>query len=121
MANKEKGEVEFEVDGYQYTVRYDFNSFCELEDLFDQPVHEILERFQSKGKGFGFRELRKFMYAGIKESSPDITLRGAGELVGSLGGFSEAEKYVVNALALAFPESSGDSKKKQKRGSGANS
>lgn len=42
MANQERGELGVEVGGRRYTLRPTFDALCELEDLRDQPIEQIL-------------------------------------------------------------------------------
>lgn len=42
MANTERGEVGIEVGGKPYTLRPTFNAVCELEELLDKDIDEVL-------------------------------------------------------------------------------
>lgn len=42
MANAERGEVGVEVGGKLYTLRPTFDAVCELEDLLDKDIDEVL-------------------------------------------------------------------------------
>lgn len=120
MQNKEKGEVAFysKYDESEITLRFDFNAFCVLENLFDgKPAPQILEDFV-KGK-LGFSGMRKLFLAGMMNnpdngSAMELQLEATGERIQELGGVEGAGKYLTEAINAAFPKDKGKSAKKRK-------
>lgn len=112
MGNIERGEVSFEVEGAGYVLRYDFNAFCELEDLFGQPIMEILQVFNSDNAKFGFREMRKFIMAGLTSSNGEVDLKKCGELIHAVG-FTEVQNLILQAIEASFPKTTDGVKKKK--------
>jgi len=107
MANKEKGEHEFAVNGKKYLMRYTTNALCELEDLIGKPIDQILDDFK-KRKNIGVKEIRKFLLAGIVEEpgnankTIEARLNEVGDLIDELGGLAGANDIIIEAFAIAF-------------------
>lgn len=124
MSNADKGNVVFTVDEKEYILRFDFNAFCELEELFERPIHKILEIFSDEVPNVGMREIRKFMHAGLIANQPDMDLEQCGKLIHEMGGFNEAHIIIVKGISNSFAESDkkpAKKKVKNKAGSGKNS
>jgi len=63
MANKKRGEVELELDGAKHTLRFNYNSLCEIEQLCGgQPLDYLLT---SEGKGMSRTFIRQALYCGL--------------------------------------------------------
>lgn len=101
MANAERGEVSFDVDGKTWTMRYSANALCELEDLLDLGTAEIVARLQDP-KGVRMKLVRALMWAGLHDRHPEMELSGAGDLISELG-FDKATALIGDAAAKAFP------------------
>lgn len=106
MANRERGEVEFQADGKLYTARYSANALCSLEDELDQGIVEIVGEMQAWVQApdrVRLTFLRRVFCAGLRDHHPEITLDAAGNLITSIGGVLGAFNIVVDALTAAFP------------------
>jgi len=100
MANRQKGEVAFEVEGASYTLRFTIDAICALEDRLDQGLGEIAMRaLTSKRVGF----MRGLMWAGLRQHHPDVDMVAAGELIAGLG-MAQAGELLGEALSAAFPD-----------------
>lgn len=108
MANKFFGEVEIESGGSKYTLRMDFNSMCEFEDVAGINAMDAFADFE-QGK-ISVKNMRAMMYAFLRRHHPDVTLEQAGEILSENIGALEA---VVSASMPSNEEaeSLGKSKK----------
>ena len=102
MANKHRGEVELEVDGQTWTLRYSANALCELEDALNLGVAEIVETLQNP-KGVRIKTLRALLWAGLRDRHPEMTLAMAGDLLTATG-VPTAFEHVGQAIGRAFPQ-----------------
>lgn len=99
MANAVKGEVAFEVDGLTYTLTFDFNAICTVEEVFDLPISKIGEKM-SRGMRAG--DLRTLIAAGLQAHHEGMSELQAGVLIGSVGAQVAADK-LAEAMQAAFP------------------
>lgn len=101
MANRAKGQFSFTAaDGESYTLEYDVNALCEIEDKFDAPIKDLQERLEQPS----VRDLRVMLWAGLQKHHPEIDLKGAGALVL----VQDAADALTQAMAAAMPKG-GDS------------
>jgi hypothetical protein len=91
LANKNKGEVSFEVNEKSYTMRFSANALCELEDVLNMGVNDVAEQM-AKPKNLRIKTVRGIFWAGLRDYHPEITITQAGELIGK-------------AFTLAFQDS----------------
>lgn len=134
MPNKEKGEVGFEYENEQYILRYDFNAFCEMEDLLQKPVDQILASFET-GNRLGFRELRKVFLAGLNVPASQAQtfnrmtieerLKRIGNMIQDMGGIVPATGKILESVSASFPETTEEDETEKKQaaaaGTGSNS
>jgi len=100
MGNPLKGEVGFEAGAASFTLVYNIDALCTLEDRLDLSVAEIGERM---GKTMRLGFLRAVFHAGLRAHHPEVTERQAGELI-SVVGLAETGDLIGKAFTLAFPE-----------------
>ena len=62
-----------ELGGRNYLLRYTVNSMCALETRVGGPLEEVLK--------YDFAAVRLLLWGGLIEGCPELTLRGAGELI----------------------------------------
>lgn len=114
MANPVKGEVAFEADDKSYTLVFDFNAICELEDEFDTEIEKIGEVIGSRASA-----IRRVIRVGLSRHHPDIDERQAGDIITAIGP-SEAGALITKAFQAAFPEAvQNDSRPTKPRTDGA--
>ena len=109
MANREKGEVSFEVDGTSYTLSIDLNAMVALEEYFSTPDKDVTfqDVVQQMNRG-RMKYLRAFLWQALRKHHPDMTLEQAGALVNaadssmlkSLGDSTIPDPQYVSALGL---------------------
>ena len=97
MANPHRGQVSLGA----YTLSFSINALCELEDLLDQPMAEIVAGMQSPEK-MRMSTVRAMFWAALRDNHPAIDLEGAGLIVSELG-MGAAMAKVGEAFRLAFP------------------
>lgn len=104
MANKERGDVDLEINGRHYKLRLDLNALCELEGAlstdtktvtFEQALR-LVERRQVLA-------VRAMLWAALLLNHPAITLRQAGDLMQEMGGISGIEQKLQAAVAASMP------------------
>lgn len=78
MANKMRGEARLG----DYTLVYSFNAMCILEEETGLKTGDILVRMQ---EGVGLLELRSFIWAGLQEKHPEVTITMTGDIIGEAG------------------------------------
>lgn len=126
MANAQKGEVGFTAAGQQFKLVLDNNALCELEEQTGRGIADIGLEIQSWAPPFGpdkkplpetgeqrlarakrikMALLRSLLWAGLREHHDHMTLKDAGNLIKEIGGVQPTMDVVVQALALAFPDS----------------
>lgn len=111
MANRIRGEVDFESDHGRLTLKYDVNALCELEDELDIGIQEFGEMFAGKRK-IRLKHVRAAFWAGLRHHRPEISVSEAGEIMMEVGGMTPALDLIGKAFELAFidkTESSGES------------
>lgn len=87
MANRERGEVAASFKGEEISLVLDFNTMCDLEDRFDQPIEEIMQRLDDDGgkRKVEVRDLRAVFHVLLQGARADATARDAGEFLTELG------------------------------------
>ena len=76
--------MRLEIGGKSYELKFTVNSMAELEDMTGQELGSLLS-------GGQFKMLRYLMWAGLIDKNPELTVKGAGELV---------EEYLQSGGAL---------------------
>lgn len=121
MANRIRGEVDFESERGRLTLKYDVNALCELEEELDIGIQEFGEMFAGKRK-VRLKHVRAAFWAGLRHHRPEITVNEAGELIMEIGGMVPALELIGKAFELAFPDkvsSSGESDERPRSGRGS--
>lgn len=109
MANGFKGEVSLQHEGETYEMVLDFNALCDFEGETGKNALTALQGFEDGN--INASDMRALMWAGLRQKHPEITLREAGEILGSNAGAIE------QAAAAAAPEenASGNGKSSQSK------
>lgn len=106
MANREKGEVSLAAGGETYTLRLSINALCELEDVFDQPIGEIVTLLQADG-GVRISHLREIVRAALSEHHPGLTAPEVGRIM-SDAGIDRIGGVLGELFSATFPDRKGD-------------
>ena len=115
--------VKIEIDNTVYEVKYDFNAFIELEEIYGS-IEEAMEAMQGelvldkKGKSiivkdeddndveerkFSLKAMRDFLWAGMLFGNTKITKREVGKLL-EFGNFQYVVEKMMSAITGALPE-----------------
>ena len=115
--------VKIEIDGMAYEVKYDFNAFIELEEIYGS-IEEAMEAMQGKvilGKDgkpvmikdddgtqvekrkFSLKAMRDFLWAGMLFGNAKLTKRDVGKLL-EFGNFQYVVEKMMSAITGALPE-----------------
>lgn len=100
MANRLKGEVQFDADGVSYVMLLDFNALCDLEDDLPGLMDGTAEIKSPKA-------IRRVFHAGLAEHHPGLDVRAAGALVQAIG-LERAAEIIKDSFAASFPAPEGD-------------
>ena len=99
MANSLRGEASFKAGAADYTLVFDINVFCTLEDETGLGVSELIDQVQSKPS---FKLLRSIFCAGLQSHHPRTTIAEAGEIM-SDAGLETMQDALSRALQAAMP------------------
>ncbi|WP_333702898.1 hypothetical protein [Sphingobium yanoikuyae] len=122
MHNPLRGEASFKAGVSTFTLVFDVNAFCELEDETGFGVAELIEQIQDKPS---FRLLRSIFCAGLQTHHPKTSLAEAGEIM-SDAGLEGIKNALRAALQAAMPskddaaddESAGGKARRKRAGTG---
>ena len=108
-----KGETRFKSGGKEYTLKFTFNAFCDLEDSFDLSIQQILKKLEAASKkgDFSLRDVRAMMRCGLSHFHPGILTDQAGAIIEGLGNRMEAFDLVTSAFIAGFGGENNKSKK----------
>ena len=115
--------VKIEIDGKVYEVKYDFNAFIELEEIYGS-IEEAMGAMQGEvildkagkpvmiededGKEvekrkFSLKAMRDFLWAGMLFGDDKLTKRTVGKLL-EFGNFQYVVEKMMSAITGALPE-----------------
>ncbi|WIA57829.1 hypothetical protein N6H05_08545 [Sphingobium sp. WTD-1] len=122
MNNPLRGEASFKAGASTFTLVFDVNAFCELEDETGFGVAELIEQIQDRPS---FRLLRSIFCAGLQTHHPKTSLAEAGEIM-SDAGLEGIKNALRSALQAAMPskadsdqdESAGGKAQRKRAGTG---
>lgn len=91
-----------EIDGQAYSLIYDFNAIAEAEALIPDCnlLHGIAAVYRNT---WNARQLRGLFYAALQRAHPQISLTGAGSLIG-IDTMPEIRDALLAAYAASLPE-----------------
>lgn len=88
----------------EYTLTFNVNTFCDLEDHFGaQDVNGVLEIIQGLETKPSLKVIRSIFFVALKQAHPDISISDAGNIIGDVG-IEKAAEALGEAVAQAFPE-----------------
>ncbi|MFZ2995951.1 hypothetical protein [Sphingobium sp.] len=99
MANPLRGEASFKAGEANFTLVFDINTFCALEDETGLGVSDLIDQVQAKPS---FKLLRSIFCAGLQTHHPRTTIGEAGEIM-SDAGLETLQKALSSALQAAMP------------------
>lgn len=73
-----RGIESIEIDGTIYRLKYSYNAIAELEENYEIYLVDLEAQL---GERFSLDVLRKVLWAGFRETDPDISLKDVSELI----------------------------------------
>ncbi len=113
MANPNRGGVGVRVGDDEWVFSFSINALCELEDLLDKPVAQIVVAL-GDADNMRISDVRAMVWAALLDHHEGITLKEAGGVASKIGTMDCLEK-VGKALELAFPTKAARNPRKAKR------
>ncbi len=105
MANPHKGEVSLVAGDETYILRLTINEICDLEELLNLGVNEIMAALQDQNS-IRMTTLRTIFAAMLRGGGHEVSERDTGVILHSVGMVRAMEKF-GEAFAVAFPQSKG--------------
>ena len=84
MANPNRGGVSVRVGDDEWTFSFSINALCELEDLLDKPVAQIVATLGDPDN-MRISNVRAMVWAALLDHHKDITLNEAGDVSSKVG------------------------------------
>lgn len=102
MANRERGEVEFQALGKNWTLKLGTNAMCEIEDATGKSITEI-GQLLSDPKTATMKLVRAVMWGGLQEHHDGVTVKEVGSIIDGIG-MAEAGRLIGEAFTAASPD-----------------
>ena len=113
MANPNRGGVAVRAGDDEWVFSFSINALCELEDLLDKPVAQIVVTLGDPDN-MRISNVRAMVWAALLDHHDGISLKEAGDVASKVGTMDCLEK-VGKALELAFPTKAAKSPRKARR------
>jgi hypothetical protein len=94
---KNKG-VKFQLNGKDYELKFDMNTFCELEEVYGD-INQAFEDLQNKK----IKAIRALIYSAVKSEDETVTLKDVGKML-TLQDMEQLGTSINEALNKAMPE-----------------
>jgi len=94
---KNKG-VKFLLKGNEYELKFDMNTFCELEEVYGD-INQAFEDLQNRK----IKAIRALIYSAIKVENENITLKEVGQML-TLSDMEKLGTAINEALQVSMPE-----------------
>jgi hypothetical protein len=105
MANRFKGEVDFEAQGKSWVLRLGMNDLIELQEALGYGEDD--DKFlRELGQMRGMKKIRKIVFIALRGLQADVTEQVAGDIVTELG-FQKIVGLVSEALKWSMPDPQG--------------
>lgn len=93
------GEIEFKAGDTVYSMAFDFNALCRIEDETGQDIQSFFTAFE---KTVSMRSLRLLVWAGLAKHH-SVSLDEAGDIITEAGGVEAVIPAIEKATRAAFP------------------
>jgi len=100
VANPHLGEVEFESGGVRYTLRFDINTICEVDEALGD---DFIDRVMSQNKA-SRRQMRTLFWIALRQNHPEIDNETK---AGALVNFGQMMALLAKAILASQPEADG--------------
>jgi hypothetical protein len=105
MANKFKGEVDFEAQGKNWVLRLGMNDLIELQEKLGIEEDDLAKFFFQLARSMGrsMKKTRTAITVALKGNQPETTEETAGEIITELG-FKRTGDLLAEAIKWAMPD-----------------
>lgn len=79
-------------------LRYDMNALCELEDVFDKPIMEVLAEIET---GMSIKLVRAVLWAGLIHEDEELTQRQVGTMI-DMSNIMEVQEKLTEAISTSM-------------------
>lgn len=94
---KNKG-IKFKLKDKEYELKFDMNTFCELEEVYGD-INQAFEDLQNRK----IKAIRALIYSAIKAEDESVTLKEVGRML-TLNDMERLGTAINEALNMAMPE-----------------
>ena len=94
---KNKG-IKFKLKDKEYELKFDMNTFCELEEVYGD-INQAFEDLQNRK----IKAIRALIYSAIKAEDESVTLKEVGRML-TLNDMERLGTVINDALNVAMPE-----------------
>lgn len=94
---KNKG-IRFKLNDNDYELKFDMNTFCELEEVYGD-INQAFEDLQNRK----IKAIRALIYSAIKAEEESVTLKEVGRML-TLNDMERLGIAINEALNMAMPE-----------------
>ena len=94
---KSKG-FKFQLKGAEYELKFDMNTFCELEDVYGD-INQAFEDLQNRK----VKAIRSLIYSAVKTENENVTLKEVGQML-TLQDMEKLGTAINEALKVSMPE-----------------
>jgi hypothetical protein len=94
---KNKG-MKFKLSDKEYELKFDINTFCELEDIYGD-INKAFEDLENRK----IKAIRALIYSAIKAEDESVTLKDVGRML-TLSDMERLGTAINEALLIAVPE-----------------
>jgi ATP-dependent protease HslVU (ClpYQ) ATPase subunit len=94
---KNKG-IKFKLNNKEYELKFDMNTFCELEEVYGD-INQAFEDLQNRK----IKAIRALIYSAIKAEDESVTLKEVGKML-TLNDMERLGTAINEALVIAMPE-----------------
>lgn len=85
----------FEIEDKSYTLKYDYNSICDIEEMAGKPIQEVMSE-----RNVGLFTVRLLLWGGLKWKINGITKQQVGYIINKLIEDGNYEEVVNKAMVL---------------------
>lgn len=105
MANRQKGEIRFDVDGQAYTLVLNTSVMASLEEHFSTPDNEVTwDVIWIRVLRGSVRTIRALIWAMLQQHHPTMSIEDAARLIDKAGGFEGLTKVLQQAKQDSTPD-----------------
>ncbi len=94
---KNKG-IKFKLKDKEYELKFDMNTFCELEEVYGD-INQAFEDLQNRK----IKAIRALIYSAIKAEDESVTVKEVGRML-TLNDMERLGTAINEALNMAMPE-----------------